>query len=98
MTTGSPWPGSTDLSFTEDRAKRFDAYGWHVVSVDDGNDLDAIDQALRSAQDETERPSIIFVHTHIGFGSPNKKDSFEAHGSRWERRSQAHQAKPELAP
>jgi transketolase len=73
--------GSTDLSFTEDRAKRFDAYGWHVVSVDDGNDLDAIDQALRAAQDETERPSIIFVHTHIGFGSPNKKDTFEAHGS-----------------
>ncbi len=73
--------GSTDLSFTEDRAKRFDAYGWHVMSVDDGNDLDAIDQALRSAQAETERPSIIFVHTHIGFGSPNKKDTFEAHGS-----------------
>jgi transketolase len=73
--------GSTDLSFTEDRAKRFDAYGWHVVSVDDGNDLDAIDQALRAAQDETERPSMIFVRTHIGFGSPNKKDTFEAHGS-----------------
>jgi transketolase len=73
--------GATDLTFTENRAKRFDAYGWHVLSIDDGNDLEAIDQALRSAQAETGRPSIIFVRTHIGFGSPNKKDSFEAHGS-----------------
>jgi transketolase len=73
--------GATDLTFTEDRAKRFDAYGWHVLSIDDGNDLEAIDQALRSAQAETGRPSIICVRTHIGFGSPNKKDSFEAHGS-----------------
>ena len=73
--------GATDLTFTEDRAKRFDAYGWHVLSIDDGNDLEAIDQALRSAHAETGRPSIIFVRTHIGFGSPNKKDTFEAHGS-----------------
>jgi transketolase len=73
--------GATDLTFTEDRVKRFDAYGWHVQCIDNGNDLEAIDEALRSAQGETGRPSIIFVRTHIGFGSPNKKDTFEAHGS-----------------
>ena len=73
--------GATDLTFTEDRAKRFDAYGWHVQSIGDGNDLDAIDRAIQSAQRETGRPSIIFVRTHIGFGSPNKQDTFEAHGS-----------------
>jgi len=73
--------GATDLTFTEDRAKRFQAYGWHVQSIDDGNNLEAIDRALQSAQRETGRPSIIFVRTHIGFGSPNKQDTFEAHGS-----------------
>jgi len=73
--------GATDLSFTEDRAKRFDAYGWHVQLIGDGNDLDAIDRAIQSAQRETGRPSIILVRTHIGFGSPNKQDTFEAHGS-----------------
>jgi len=71
----------TDLTFTEDRARRFEAYGWHTQSVADGNDLTAIDSALRAAQDETERPSLILVRTHIGYGSPHKQDSFEAHGS-----------------
>ena len=72
---------STDMTFTEDRAKRFDAYGWHTQLVDDGNDLDAIDKALRAARGEGTRPSLILLRTHIGFGSPGKQDSFEAHGN-----------------
>jgi transketolase len=72
---------STDLTFTEDCAKRFDAYGWHTQNVEDGNDLQAIDQALRAARNETVRPSLILMRTHIGYGSPGKQDTFEAHGS-----------------
>jgi transketolase len=71
----------TDLTFTEDRARRFEAYGWHIQSIGDGNDLLAIDRALRAARGETERPSLILVRTHIGYGSPDKQDSFESHGS-----------------
>src|SRR5206468_36770 len=71
----------TDITFSEDRARRFEAYGWHTVSVPDGNDLVAIDAALRAARAETTRPSLILVRTHIGYGSPNKQDTFEAHGS-----------------
>lgn len=71
----------TDITFTEDRARRFEAYGWHTQSVDDGNDLDAVDQALRAARAETGRPSLILVRTHLGYGSPSKQDTFEAHGS-----------------
>ena len=71
----------TDLTFTEDRARRFEAYGWHVQSVANGNDLAVIDGALRAARSETERPSLILARTHIGYGSPHKQDSFEAHGS-----------------
>ena len=71
----------TDITFTEDRARRFEAYGWHIQSVADGNDLAAIDVALRAARGETQRPSLILVRTHIGYGSPDKQDSFEAHGS-----------------
>jgi transketolase len=70
----------TDITFTEDRGARFAAYGWHIVHVDDGNDLEAIDAALQAAHDETTRPSLILVRTHIGYGSP-EQDSFEAHGS-----------------
>jgi transketolase len=73
--------GTTDLSFTEDRAKRFEAYNWHVLQVEDGNDLDAVSKAIELAQAETSRPSIIITRTHIGFGSPNKQDTSEAHGS-----------------
>jgi transketolase len=73
--------GSTELAFTEDRGKRFEAYGWFVQKVADGNDLDAIDAAIRAAQAERGRPSIIMVRTHIGYGSPNKHDTGEAHGS-----------------
>ncbi len=72
---------STQLDFTEDRARRFEAYGWHVQSVEDGNDLDAIDRALLAAREERERPSLIIVRTHIGYGSPHKQDTFAAHGS-----------------
>jgi len=70
-----------DISFTEDRAARFDAYGWHTIIVADGNDLAAIDTALSAARAESSRPSLILVRTHIGYGSPNKHDSYEAHGS-----------------
>ncbi len=72
--------GSTDLTFTEDVAARFAAYDWQVVEVDDGNDLAAIDQAIRTAQGQRQRPSLIIVHTHIGYGSP-KQDMAEAHGA-----------------
>jgi transketolase len=72
---------STDMTFTEDCTKRFDAYGWHTQTVEDGNDLRAIESALFRAHEETARPSLIIVHTHIGYGSPHKQDSFEAHGS-----------------
>jgi len=72
---------ATDLTFSEDRAGRFAAYGWHVQTVNDGNDLVAIHAALEAAQAETARPSLILVRTHIGYGSPHKQDTFEAHGS-----------------
>jgi transketolase len=70
----------TDMTYSEDRARRFEAYGWHTVTVEDGNDLAAIDAALAAARAETTRPSLILVRTHLGFGSP-KQDSFKAHGS-----------------
>jgi transketolase len=73
--------GSTNLIFDEDRSKRFEAYGWHTIKVDDGNDLELINSAVRAAQEESKRPSLILVRTHIGYGSPHKQDSFESHGS-----------------
>ncbi|MBM4159970.1 MAG: transketolase [Ignavibacteria bacterium] len=73
--------GSTRLAFTEDAAKRFEAYGWHVQFLDDGNDLAAIGAAIKAAEEETARPSLIKIHTHIAYGSPNKQDTAEAHGS-----------------
>jgi len=71
--------GNTSLAFTEDRAKRFEAYGWHVQTVKDGNDTDAIESAIRAAQADP-RPSIICVRSIIGFGSPNKQGTAKAHG------------------
>ncbi|MDI1252510.1 transketolase [Thermomonas sp.] len=71
----------TDMAFTENRAARFAACGWHTVTVPDGNDVEAIAAALQAARSESSRPSLILVRTHIGYGSPNKHDSFEAHGS-----------------
>jgi transketolase len=73
--------GSTDFTFTEQVDKRFDAYGWHVQEVGDGNDVPAIDAALRAAQTEYTKPSLIIVHTHIAYGSPGKQDTAEAHGA-----------------
>ncbi len=70
----------TNITFTEDRAARFRAYGWHTIRVDDGNDLAAIDLALTQAREYTRGPSLILVRTHIGYGSP-EQDSFKAHGS-----------------
>ncbi len=72
---------ATPVTFTEDHVKRFEAYGWHTQSIEDGNDLEAIDRAIRAAREETERPSLILVRTHIGYGSPNKQDTCSAHGS-----------------
>ncbi len=71
--------GSTGLAFTEDVGARFEAYGWHVQAVEDGEDLVAIERAIENARLETTRPSLIRVRTHIGYGSP-KQDSASAHG------------------
>lgn len=72
--------GSTDIAFTEDVAKRYDAYGWQVITVDDGNDTDAIYKAALSAKAETEKPSIIIIKTKIGYGCPAKMGKASAHG------------------
>jgi transketolase len=73
--------GGTPLTFTEDVAARFEAYGWHTRDVPDGNDIADIASAIEEARKEEYRPSLILCHTHIGYGSPKKQDSFEAHGS-----------------
>jgi transketolase len=73
--------GSTDLTFTEDVQKRFEAYGWHVQRVEDGNDLAAVDAALNAAKEEVTRPSLICVRTIIGYGAPNKQGTFATHGA-----------------
>ncbi len=74
--------GPNDLTFTEDVAARYEAYGWQVLRVDDGDrDLDAIESAIRAAREDTSRPSIVIVKTTIGFGSPNKAGSSSSHGS-----------------
>lgn len=70
---------TTDVTFTEDVGMRFSAYGWHVQHAD-GLDVDAVDAALTAARAVTDRPSLIIAHTHIGFGSPNKQDTYHAHG------------------
>jgi transketolase len=71
--------GSTDLAFTEDRTARFEAYGWHVQKVVDGNDTSAVDQAIIAAKRDP-RPSLIACHTHIGYGLPTRQDTEKAHG------------------
>jgi transketolase len=74
--------GSTSLAFTEDVAMRYKAYGWNVIVVDgDGNDLAAIEKAIKKAKKPKGKPTIIKLRTHIAFGSPNKQDTAEAHGS-----------------
>ncbi|HUV65631.1 MAG TPA: transketolase, partial [Sedimentisphaerales bacterium] len=74
--------GSTDLSFSEDRAMRYKAYGWNVRVVEgDGNDMAAFEKALKNAKKEKQRPTLIKLRTHIAYGSPNMQDTAEAHGS-----------------
>ncbi len=74
--------GDTDLAFTEDVAGRYKAYGWRVIVIDgDGNDVAAIEKALKQAKREKTRPTIIKLRTHIGFGSPNKQGTADAHGA-----------------
>ena len=71
--------GATAISFTEDVEPRFNAYGWNTIRVSDGNDLDGIEAAIKSAQAEIERPTLMMIRSHIGFGSP-KQDTHGAHG------------------
>ncbi len=73
--------GATDIDFTEDVARRFEADGWHTRKVPDGNDTEDIGKAIEEARAEDRRPSLILVHTHIGYGSPHKQDNFSSHGS-----------------
>ncbi|HKK24937.1 MAG TPA: transketolase [Gracilimonas sp.] len=72
--------GSTDITFTEDVSKRFEAYNWHVIEID-GHDHDQITEAIEKAREVTDKPSLVVCKTHIGFGSPNKQDSESSHGS-----------------
>lgn len=73
--------GEVNLTFTENVAERFNGYGWHTITVEEGNDTDAVAKAISEAQAETRRPTLILVRTHIGYGSPAKQDTFEAHGN-----------------
>ena len=73
--------GDTALAFSDDTARRFEAYGWHVQRVEDGNDLGALDRAIHAAKRDTDRPSLVIVRTHIGYGSPHKQDTADAHGA-----------------
>ncbi|MGZ6252375.1 MAG: transketolase, partial [Candidatus Binataceae bacterium] len=72
--------GGTDLSFDENVCERFNAYGWHTQGVDDANDLTAVAHAIENAIAEENRPSLIRVRSHIGYGSPNRQDTSKAHG------------------
>jgi len=71
--------GPTDLAFTEDRGKRFESYGWQVIKVNDGNDVDEIDNAIYLSKGDS-RPSLIICRTHIGYGLPTRQDTAKAHG------------------
>ena len=72
--------GSTDLTFNDDTSKRFEAYGWQVLHIDDVNDLSQIDRAVAAGKADGSRPTLVVTKTHIGFGSPNKQDTAKAHG------------------
>ncbi|MCR1970602.1 transketolase [Clostridium cochlearium] len=72
--------GNTDIAFTEDVAGRFKAYNWQVISVEDGNDVEAIDEAIKEAKADKERPSIVIIKTEIGYGCPAKQGKPSAHG------------------
>src|SRR5699024_1066627 len=73
--------GETDLAFNEDVGKRFEAYDWHVQTIEDVKDLKALSKAVENAKKENDRPSLIIVRSHIAYGSTNKIDTKEAHGS-----------------
>jgi transketolase len=73
--------GNTNITFDEDVAKRFEAYNWHVQVLEDANDIVAVSQAVQRAKEETTRPSLIKIRSHIAYGSPNKVDTAAAHGS-----------------
>ncbi len=73
--------GSTEITFTEDVAMRFDAYGWRVLRVEDANDLERIEEAFREFQKTEGRPTLIILRSHIGYGSPHKQDTAAAHGA-----------------
>ncbi len=73
--------GRTDISFSEDIEKRFEAYGWQVLDVREGNDLEAIDEAIKAGKAQTEKPTLICLRSVIGYGSPNKADTSGAHGA-----------------
>jgi transketolase len=90
--------GATEIDFTEDVARRFAANGWHTRVVPDGNDTEDVARAIREAQAEDRKPSLILARTHIGYGSPHKQDNFTAHGDPLLRRGTAgHQESPGLA-
>ena len=74
--------GSTELAFTENVGLRFDAYGWHVQRVMDGNDLGSLDAAVNSAKNVTDKPSLVICRTTIGYGSPNKAGTSKIHGEK----------------
>ncbi len=73
--------GETSMTFTEDVAARFRAYGWHTLDVDNGNDVSAINSAIETAKGYDDAPTLILIHTIIGYGSPNKQGTSKAHGS-----------------
>jgi transketolase len=73
--------GKTELAFSDDTKKRFEAYNWQVLNIDDVNDLDQIMKAVKAAQSELTKPTLIITKTNIGYGSPNKQDTASAHGS-----------------
>ncbi len=74
--------GHTEITYSDDVKKRFEGYHWHVQDIGEkANDLDALTKAIQNAKDEKERPSLIIVRSHIGYGAPNKQDTPEAHGS-----------------
>jgi len=73
--------GGVDLTFTEDVARRFEAYGWHTRVIPEGNDTADVARAIEEARQENHRPSLLLAHTHIGYGSPKKQDNFSAHGN-----------------
>ena len=73
--------GGTEIAFSENVERRFEAYGWQVLHVEDGNDLDAVEEALNKARQEHQKPSLLSVQTSIGYGSPGKQDKPESHGA-----------------